>query len=83
MDALSTAIIMDLGGPVNEIINHIKSVDFTKSNTQDPVSLFETTIRYLGGLISSYDLLKLTDRKSLVKHVCFINHVGMCMRSPF
>jgi hypothetical protein len=31
-------------------------IDFSKSNTPDTVSVFETTIRYLGGLLSAYEL---------------------------
>ncbi|DAA76018.1 TPA_exp: putative mannosyl-oligosaccharide alpha-1,2-mannosidase [Trichophyton benhamiae CBS 112371] len=56
VDALSTAIIMGLPDVVNQILDHISKIDFSK--TDDLCSLFETTIRYLGGLISGYDLLK-------------------------
>ncbi|KAF2433600.1 glycoside hydrolase [Tothia fuscella] len=68
IDALSTAIIMNLPGPVNEILQHVRGTDFSKSNTKTSVSLFETTIRYLGGLISGHDLLTEIDgRKRMVK----------------
>lgn len=33
---------------------HIKGVDWSKS--EDPSKTFETNIRYLGGLLSAYDL---------------------------
>lgn len=36
-------------------LDFITRIDFTKAT--DSVSLFETTIRYLGGLLSGYDLL--------------------------
>ncbi|ELR05560.1 hypothetical protein GMDG_07480 [Pseudogymnoascus destructans 20631-21] len=55
-DALSTALVMEIPEIVNQIVDYIPTVDFTKTN--DQVSLFETTIRYLGGMISGYDLLK-------------------------
>lgn len=55
-DALSTAAIMELPDVVDQILEHLANVDFTKTTTS--VSLFETTIRYLGGMISGYDLLK-------------------------
>jgi len=42
---------------VQQILDYIPTIDFTRSQTKDPVSLFETTIRYLGGLLSAYDLL--------------------------
>lgn len=54
-DALSTAVIMELPDVVDQILDHLATVDFT--NTTTSVSLFETTIRYLGGMISGYDLL--------------------------
>lgn len=47
---------MRLDNVVFQQLEFIATVDFTK--TTDIVSLFETTIRYLGGLISAYDLLK-------------------------
>lgn len=60
LDGLDTAIIMEQEDIVNEILNFIPTIDFTKTNTPQPsvVSLFETNIRYIGGLLSAYDLLK-------------------------
>lgn len=55
VDALSTAIIMGNQDAVQRILDHIETIDFSK--TKDGVSLFETTIRYLGGMLSGYDLL--------------------------
>lgn len=69
IDALSTAIMMNLADPVNDILNHIRSVDFRKSRTKQTVSLFETTIRYLGGMLSAYDLLSEDSRNGLLKNV--------------
>lgn len=40
---------------VNEILDFIPTIDFSKTNQS--VSLFETTIRYLAGMLSGYDLL--------------------------
>ncbi|KAK2861435.1 hypothetical protein FQN49_004201 [Arthroderma sp. PD_2] len=56
VDALSTAIIMGLPDVVDTILDHVAKIDF--SQTDDMCSLFETTIRYLGGMLSGYDLLK-------------------------
>lgn len=47
---------MDLPTIVNEIVNHITTIDWSKSYQDESVSLFETTIRYLGGILSAYDL---------------------------
>ncbi|KAL4954267.1 mannosyl-oligosaccharide alpha-1,2-mannosidase 1B [Aspergillus filifer] len=56
VDALSTAIIMRNATIVSQIIDHIATIDY--SRTDSIVSLFETTIRYLAGMLSGYDLLK-------------------------
>lgn len=56
MDALSTAIIMELPDVVDEILNHVSQIEF--EHTEDLVSVFETTIRYLGGLLSGMSMLK-------------------------
>lgn len=56
-DALSTALIMDLPDIYNVILAHIPTIDWSVSYEDEQVSLFETTIRYLGGILSAYDLL--------------------------
>ena len=65
VDALDTAIIMEQEDIVNIILDYIPTVDFTR-NHADPnenplnmisTSLFESNIRYLGGLLGAYDLL--------------------------
>jgi len=64
VDGLDTAIIMEQTDIVNEILDFIPTIDFTKVDTAGrrgarlDVSLFETNIRYIGGLLSAYDLLK-------------------------
>lgn len=68
VDGLDTAIIMEQTDIVNIILDFIPTIDFTKNNAvlnppngpPNPAStsLFETNIRYIGGLLSSYDLLK-------------------------
>ncbi|CAF9905603.1 MAG: hypothetical protein GOMPHAMPRED_003282 [Gomphillus americanus] len=55
VDALSTAIVMEETDIVQEILNHIYQIDYTQTDTT--CSLFETTIRYIGGMLSGYDLL--------------------------
>lgn len=67
VDALSTAAIMELPEVVDQILDHIATIDYSKTSTM--VSLFETTIRYLGGMISAYDLLK-GPFADLPPHVC-------------
>lgn len=62
-DALDTAIIMEQDDIVDIILDFVPTVDFTKNNAfgkydAQSTSLFETTIRYLGGMMGAYDLLK-------------------------
>ena len=56
VDALSTALVMGSQPIVTEILDYIATIDYTTTATE--VSLFETTIRYLAGMLSGYDLLK-------------------------
>ncbi|KAF1968249.1 mannosyl-oligosaccharide 1,2-alpha-mannosidase precursor [Bimuria novae-zelandiae CBS 107.79] len=55
VDALSTALVMQQKDIVNQIIDYIPTIDYYETKTE--VSLFETTIRYLGGMLSGYDFL--------------------------
>ena len=53
MESLSTAIVMGEVNTVNQILDHIGNVDFnTTTKPNDRISLFESTVRYLRGLIS-------------------------------
>ncbi|KAK0709712.1 glycoside hydrolase family 47 protein [Lasiosphaeria miniovina] len=55
VDAFSTALVMKNWGVVNQILDYVPTINF--SNTSTEISLFETTIRYLGGMLSAYDLM--------------------------
>ncbi|KAI0434163.1 glycoside hydrolase family 47 protein [Xylaria sp. FL1042] len=58
VDAISTALIMGNKEAVSIIVDHIKSINFNETvQGGESVSLFETTIRYLGGMLSAYDFL--------------------------
>lgn len=57
VDGIDTAIIMNLTDVVSVMLAHIQKVDFT-TTPDGPVEMFDVTIRYLAGLLSSYDLLK-------------------------
>lgn len=48
---------MEIPDIVNQIVDYIPTIDFSVSYEDMPVSIFETTIRYLGGMLSGYDLL--------------------------
>jgi mannosyl-oligosaccharide alpha-1,2-mannosidase len=53
---MSTMKIMGLEDLFQFAVNFSSHIDFNMSNTPDTVSLFESTIRYVGGLLSSYEL---------------------------
>ncbi|KAK9366839.1 glycoside hydrolase [Lipomyces kononenkoae] len=55
VDALDTLQIMGLTSELEDAKKFVGSIDFTKSNLHT-IPVFETVIRYLGGLISAYDL---------------------------
>jgi mannosyl-oligosaccharide alpha-1,2-mannosidase len=42
---------------VSQIVDYAPSIDWSVSADDEAVSLFETTIRYVAGLLSGYDLL--------------------------
>jgi len=48
---------MQLPEIVNQIVDYVPDIDWSVSADNEPVSLFETTIRYVAGLLSGYDLL--------------------------
>lgn len=57
-DAFSTSLVMEIPEIINEILDYIPTIDFHVSYEDEVVSVFETTIRYIGGMLAGYDLLK-------------------------
>ncbi|KAI5922420.1 glycoside hydrolase family 47 protein [Camillea tinctor] len=58
VDAISTALVMGNQDVVNQIVDHIRTIQFNQTaQGAEQVSLFETTIRYLGGMVSAYDFM--------------------------
>ncbi|USP73293.1 glycoside hydrolase family 47 protein [Curvularia clavata] len=55
VDALDTLWIMGLKDEFEEAVKAVNKIDFTTTVRAD-IPLFETTIRYLGGLLAAYDL---------------------------
>ncbi|RMY37474.1 hypothetical protein D0866_03250 [Hortaea werneckii] len=56
VDSLDTLWIMDLKDEFYEAVSAIMDIDFGSPGTAGSISVFETTIRYLGGLLAAYDL---------------------------
>lgn len=57
IDSLDTLWIMGLRDEFDEAVAAVAEIDFGHSSSPF-VNMFETTIRYLGGLLSAYDLSK-------------------------
>ncbi len=55
VDALDTMWIMGLQDEFDEAVKQVAKIDFRTSTRKD-IPLFETTIRYLGGLLGAYDI---------------------------
>lgn len=55
VDALDTLAIMGLDEEFEAAVKAVRNIDFTTSASPQ-VNIFETTIRYLGGLLSAYDV---------------------------
>jgi mannosyl-oligosaccharide alpha-1,2-mannosidase len=55
VDSLDTLWMMGFKDEFYEAVEAVAAIDFGKSEMKS-VSVFETTIRYLGGLLSAYDL---------------------------
>lgn len=55
VDSLDTLWIMDLKDEFEEAVRAIDAIDFTTCSLGE-LNVFETTIRYLGGLLAAYDL---------------------------
>lgn len=55
VDTLDTLWMMELKDDFEEAVDAVKEIDFTTSARND-IPLFETVIRYLGGLVAAYDI---------------------------
>ncbi|CAG8959476.1 hypothetical protein HYFRA_00001374 [Hymenoscyphus fraxineus] len=55
VDGLDALLILGLHDEFDHALKALDSIDFTKPNSER-VPIFETTIRYLGGLLGAYDV---------------------------
>lgn len=55
VDSLDTLWIMGFKEEFHEAVEAVAAIDFGKTDLKT-ISVFETTIRYLGGLLSAYDM---------------------------
>ncbi|KAK5661763.1 hypothetical protein OQA88_9864 [Cercophora sp. LCS_1] len=56
VDALDTLWIMGMKEEFDEAVEAVKEIDFTTTPYRSDIPVFETIIRYLGGLIGAYDV---------------------------
>lgn len=55
VDSMGTLWMMGLKEDFELCVEAIRDIDFT-TNTEEYINVFETTIRYLGGFLSAYDI---------------------------
>lgn len=55
VDSLDTLWLMDFKPEFEAAVRKVENIDFTTAD-RDDIPVFETTIRYLGGLLGAYDL---------------------------
>ncbi|QRV76191.1 glycoside hydrolase family 47 protein [Ceratobasidium sp. AG-Ba] len=67
VDSLSTMQVMDLQDLVDEAVNFTVNIDFSRNNADYTVSVFESTIRYVGGILSAYELSGKKDSRLVKK----------------
>ncbi|OAL52242.1 alpha-mannosidase IC [Pyrenochaeta sp. DS3sAY3a] len=65
VDSLDTLWIMDMKDEFNEAVEAIMEIDFSPKDME--VNMFETIIRYFGGLLAAYDMTDCKDMRLLDK----------------
>ncbi|EGG03665.1 family 47 glycoside hydrolase [Melampsora larici-populina 98AG31] len=65
VDSLDTLFMMGLHDEFEHGLTQTAKIDFSRSYVNETVSVFETTIRYLGGILTAYELSGFT-RKDLL-----------------
>ena len=58
VDSLDSLVIMGMTDEFEEALAALEHIDFTSTNSATQINVFETTIRYLGGLLAANDLTK-------------------------
>lgn len=56
VDSLDTLWIMGLKDEFDDAVKAVKEIDFTTTPYRADIPIFETIIRYLGGLVGAYDV---------------------------
>jgi mannosyl-oligosaccharide alpha-1,2-mannosidase len=69
IDSLDTLWIFDMQDELQKAIDAALTVDFNDPPDNKDISIFETTIRFLGGLLSAYELPGCRDTRVLDKAI--------------
>ncbi|OAL53545.1 mannosyl-oligosaccharide 1,2-alpha-mannosidase IC [Pyrenochaeta sp. DS3sAY3a] len=69
IDSLDTLWIFDMKDEFQEAVDAALTVDFNNPPDNKDISIFETTIRFLGGLLSAYELPGCRDTRVLDKAI--------------
>ncbi|KAF2655252.1 glycoside hydrolase family 47 protein [Lophiostoma macrostomum CBS 122681] len=64
VDSLDTLWLLDMKEEFEEAVEAVLEIDFNPTGT---INVFETTIRYLGGLLAAYDVMDCKDTRLLDK----------------
>jgi mannosyl-oligosaccharide alpha-1,2-mannosidase len=84
VDTLDTLWILDMKDEFYEAVDAALSIDFTNppQNWDDTISVFETTIRFLGGFLSAYELPGCQDTRVLDKAIEVADMLYAAFDSP-
>lgn len=80
VDSLDTLWIMGLHDEFHEAVHAVTEIDFAPG--QGGLNMFETTIRYLGGLLAAYDLTDCKDSRLLEKAMELGDMIYMSFDTP-
>jgi mannosyl-oligosaccharide alpha-1,2-mannosidase len=81
VDSLDTLLIMGLHEEFRQALRAVKNIDFSTS-AEPMLNVFETNIRYLGGLLSAYDLSEKRHQVLLKKAVELGNMLYRAFDTP-
>lgn len=62
VDSLDTLWIMGLKDEFDDAVEAVKDIDFTTTPYREDIPVFETIIRYLGGLVGAFDVTGQDDK---------------------
>lgn len=67
VDAMTAAILLQVPEALDTALDHIPNINWDNVSDSDVIATFGSTIRYLGALLSAYDLLSTTHQHLLTQ----------------